>query len=333
MSSLLLIDEDGVLVRRENEHFVVTEKAIDLLRVPYVDVDCIVMAGSQEITRGALDLALSREIPVFLMTRSGQLRGSLSSPICAGAETRSCQYRMTENEDSRLYIAQQLVGAQLRNQRALLRRLALRRSSSETLLAARQDIKMLLKSVSTRTAIADLRGVEGRASRLVFDGIRSILDPKLGFTTRAIRSDRDPFNCVLDVCGGLLATTCKGAIEAAKLDPYWGIFHGSSHNGPALALDLEDVYRPLLVTATAVTLFTKKVLKQDSFIITNKSCNLTTEGFAKTCRIYGANLRRSVLGVNQTQAKTYLHHIHQDARQLASYFRGSHSDIEFFTVR
>jgi CRISPR-associated protein Cas1 len=333
MSSLLLVDEDGALLRRKDEHFVVSLEALDLMSVPYVDIDCIVLAGFQEVTRGALELALSRGIPVYFMTRNGKLQGSVTAPIAPAANIRAAQYHVLEDSEQRMRLARCLLGAQMRNQRALLRRLALRRDGNAVLVQSRKEIKVLQKTLGTHASIEELRGVEGRASRLVFEGLRSILDSTLGFTVRAVRSDRDPLNCALDACGGLLAATCKGAIEAAGLDPYRGVFHGSARNGPALALDLEDVFRPLLVTATSVTLFTKAVLGQADFVIAKNSCRLTAEGFAKVCRLFGSNLHREVIREPQQQSKTYIRHIFEDARQLAGFFRDAATAPEFFTVR
>ncbi len=85
---LLLIDEQGAEVRRERERFVVSSGAIELATVRISDVDAIVLCGRIETTAGALDLAMSRKIPVSFLTSDGRYRGTLL-PLCEpGARLR-----------------------------------------------------------------------------------------------------------------------------------------------------------------------------------------------------------------------------------------------------
>jgi CRISPR-associated protein Cas1 len=331
--SLLLIDEDDVVLRREDERFVVSRKAVDLLEVRSGDVGTILLIGRAEITRAAIDLALSRNISIYFANTYGKIRGSLQPPTFTGANLRELQYRVLSDTNSQTELARSLLDAQIRNQRGLLRRLALSREHTTTLDESRAEMKTLLKTLAQRDSCEELRGVEGYSTRLFLKGIKSILDTSLGFSTRAVRSDKDPFNAVLDICGGLLAATCRGALEASRLDPYKGVLHGTSRNGPALALDLEDVYRPLLVMATAVSLFTKQTLWQKDFIRDERGCRISRQGLSKVCKLFGANLRREVTHEGSRIPKSYVQHINADALEIAKWLSAPDTRLDFLTVK
>jgi CRISPR-associated protein Cas1 len=331
--SLLLIDEDGVVLRREDERFVVSRKAVDLLEVRSGDISTILLIGRVEVTHAAIDLALSRNIAIHFANAYGKLRGSLQPPMPAGADLRELQYAALNNPEHQLRLARSLLNAQIRNQRGLLRRLTLNREQTATLHKSRAEIKSLLKSLPQRNTCEELRGTEGYSTRLFYKALKSVLDTSLGFSTRAVRSDKDPFNAVLDICGGLLAATCRGALEAAQLDPYKGALHGSSRNGPALALDLEDAYRPLLVAATAVTLFTKQILSSKDFTHDDGKCRITRQGLSKTCKLFGANLRRDVTREGAQKAQSYAEHLSEDARMIAKWFSAPSTELIFLTVK
>jgi CRISPR-associated endonuclease Cas1 len=331
--SLLLIDEDGTVLRREDERFVVSRKAVDLLEVRSSELSEIVLIGRIEVTRAAINLALSRNIPIYFEGSYGKLYGSLQPPMPSGANLREQQYRVLEDKGSQLKLSQYLLDAQIRNQRGLLRRLTLNREHTDALDKPRAEMKTLLESIPQRDSCEELRGVEGYSTRLFLSGLKSILDPSLGFSTRSVRSDKDPFNTVLDICGGLLASTCRSALEVARLDPYKGALHGTSRNGPALALDLEDVYRPLLVAATAVSLFTKKTLADEDFVRSNGKCRIAPQGLTKTCKLFGSNLRREVTREDSREAKSYLQHIHDDARMIARWVDEPDTQLDFLTVK
>lgn len=318
---LLLIDEDGAHVRRERERFVVSRGAVDLVSVRIADVDGIVICGRVEATSGALDLAMSRRIPVSFLTSAGRYRGTLL-PVChPGAGLRRRQYDCLADEAMRLELARAIVDAQIANQCTVVRRLGLRRSAPEfrEALSALRELREVAGAV---TSVEELRGVEGVASRHVFTAVGVAVDPRLGFSHRAVRAGSDPFNVVLDVLGGLLASTATGVLAAAHLDPFEGAMHGDSRGAPALALDLEDVYRPLLVTAVAVTVLSKQVVQARDFAaLPDGTCQLTTNALTRVCRAYARACRREVRAPGARRPKSYLRHLALDARALAAWFR------------
>jgi CRISPR/Cas system-associated endonuclease Cas1 len=113
------------------------------------------------------------------------------------------------------------------------------------------------------------------------------------------------------------------------LDPYKGVIHGDSRNAPALALDLEDVYRPLMVTSTVVTLFTKRVLDPNDFVFKGSKADITRDGVTKVVRLFGNNLRRQVKREGEGVAKSYLEHIYYDARSIAKWVDSASSNNDY----
>lgn len=330
---LLLIDEDGARLRRERERFVVSSGAVDLMQVRVGDVDSIVLCGRVEATSGALDLAMSRRVPISFLTASGRYRGTLLPANEPGARLRRSQYTCLDDPGLRLRLARSIVQAQIANQCALVRRLGLRRDLDE-LRCILAELRKARRGVRSEDSVEALRGAEGSASRLVFEAVSAVVDPRLGFTRRSVRAGADPFNVVLDVLGGLLASAATGAVVAARLDPYEGAMHGDSRGAPALALDLEDVYRPLLVTATAVTLFSKRVVTKDDFaVLPGGSCRLTTAGLTSVCRAFGRNAHREVRSPGRKRPASYIRHLVLDARALAGWFREPEGDFVPLTVK
>jgi CRISPR-associated protein Cas1 len=330
---LLLIDEQGAHVRREGERFVVSLAALDLIEVRVSDVDSIVLCGRVEATSGALDLAMSREIPVCFLTSTGKYRGTLLPPCDSGARLRRRQYDVLAREELRLELARSILLAQVANQCAVVRRFGLRREDPHLgeLLEALRDAR---RAVADVRSIEALRGVEGHASRLVFEAVSTVIDPALGFTHRAVRHGADPFNVVLDVLGGLLASSATGAVMAARLDPYEGAMHGDARGAPALALDLEDVYRPLLVTAVAVTLLSKRVLRARDFaVIPGGRCQLTVPAVGRVCAAFANACRREVRGCVGGPRASYLRHLLGDARGMAHWFRHPEESFRPLTVK
>jgi CRISPR-associated protein Cas1 len=200
----------------------------------------------------------------------------------------------------RTTFARTSIDSQLNNQRAVLRHLALRRTDNSINESSRERIKVLQAELKDKEGVEQIRGIEGLATKEFLKALRTVLKDEVEFTKRSARSGRDPFNITLDICGGLLASTCRSAVEASGLDPFKGVLHGTSRNGPALALDLEDVYRPFLVAAVCVALFTKDVLGEEDFVAEDNGYRITKTGVNKVCRQFGCTRlwsARSTLGV------------------------------------
>lgn len=223
--------------------------------------------------------------------------------------------------------------AQMANQCAVVRRFGLRRENPQ-LGALLEELRDARRGVAGVRTLETLRGIEGHASRLVFEAVSAIIDPNLGFTHRAVRRGADPFNIVLDVLGGLLASTATGALMAARLDPYEGAMHGDARGAPALALDLEDVYRPLLVTAVAVTLLSKHVLgARDFAVLPGGRCQLTVPAVGRVCATFGKACRREVRAASGGPRTPYMEHLLNDARQMARWFRDPERPFVPLTVK
>lgn len=333
ITALLLVDESGAHVRRERERFVVSTGAVDLAAIRAGEVDALTLCGRVEITSGALDLAMSRRIPVTFTTALGKYRGTLLPFADSGARLRSRQYAALADPAQRLALARTLVDAQLANQSALVRRMGLRRAEP-VLTAILEDVRSLRSHAWRVRTVDELRGVEGAASRLVFTAVSCCVDPRLGFTHRAVRRGDDPLNVVLDILGGLLASASTSAVAASRLDPYEGALHGDARGAPALALDLADVYRPLLVTATAVTVFSKRIIQPRHAVVRpGQPCHLTTEGVSRVCSAFGRAIRREVRRPGRRAARSYLHHLASDAQAMASWFRATKDPYDPLTVK
>jgi CRISPR-associated protein Cas1 len=94
-------------------------------------------------------------------------------------------------------------------------------------------------------SLNEVLGVEGSAARDYFQGL-DLLAPGVA-PGRTRRPPQDPANCVLSFGYGMLRVAVQGALEQVGLDPYLGYLHGIRPGKPALALDLMEEFRPLLV--------------------------------------------------------------------------------------
>lgn len=78
---------------------------------------------------------------------------------------------------------------------------------------------------------------------------------------RSRQPPTDPVNCLLSFGYGMLRGAVHGALEHVGLDPFIGYLHGIRPAKPALALDLMEELRPLLVDRLVFTLINREQIK------------------------------------------------------------------------
>lgn len=77
-------------------------------------------------------------------------------------------------------------------------------------------------------------------------------------------------NALLSLGYSLLAKELTGVLYSVGLDPYYGFFHQPKYGRPALALDLMEEFRPIIVDSVVITLLNRGDLTPDDFVHTTR---------------------------------------------------------------
>jgi CRISP-associated protein Cas1 len=104
---------------------------------------------------------------------------------------------------------------------------------------------------------------------------------------------RDPVNALLSFGYAMLAKECTVALLGEGLDPWWGLFHQPRHGRPALALDLMEEFRPLVVDSAVLTAVNTGMVTARGFSFPRpRACSTT--GRKAFIRAYEARLDQLV---------------------------------------
>ena len=153
--------------------------------------------------------------------------------------------------------------------------------------------------------LASLRGIEGTAGRIYFEGLRAVVPASLGFKERNRRPPRDPFNALLSLSYTLAQAETALALHGCGLDPCVGFFHQLDFGRESLACDVLEPLRPLL-DRMCLSLVRQQVLTADHFSTTQAGCML---GKAGRARYYAAY---------EEQSEAMRQMLQREVQQLAS---------------
>ncbi|WP_051261842.1 CRISPR-associated endonuclease Cas4/Cas1 [Desulfovibrio inopinatus] len=282
----LHITTPGTRIGKSGESLKISPPDEKAALIPLKDIAHVCCWGNVQLTTQALLELADRGIGVTWLTAGGWLRAVTTAPLEKNVQLRRTQYRHCDNAALQLQFTRNIVAAKIENQRTLLRRNGDQAELGSTLGALRDIRKHVVKADS----LERIRGLEGSAARLYWDAFPSLMPNlvKAGFSMngRTKRPPKDPVNVLLSFGYAMLLRDFMTAIHSAGLDPLYGFYHAIIPGRPALALDLMEPFRPLVVDSAALRAMNEGRFVSNDFAMTTSNCAFKSEAKKKWIKAY-----------------------------------------------
>jgi len=328
----LYVQEQGAVIGKTGQSLVIRKEGKEIGRAGLKDVSQLVLCGNMMVTAQTLHLLCEAGIPVVHLSTGHWFSGITVGITLRNAYDRAAQYAVALQPDRCLELACGLVAAKGANQRTMLRRNG---EANDTTLVA---MARLVSRISGTRDAQQLLGYEGAIAAHYFGGFASMLRPRdidttWDFTARNRRPPRDPVNALLSFGYALLAKECTVALLTEGLDPWWGLYHRPRHGRPALALDLMEPFRPVLVDSAVVTAINTGMVRAKDFRLSTAGCMLGDTGRKAFIRAYEARLDQLITHPTFGYRCSWRSAIRVQARLLARWLRGDVATYEHIVTR
>lgn len=254
-------------------------------RVPLHNLEGIVTFGYTGASPALMGECAKRDIPIAFMDSNGRFLAKVVSGQRGNVFLRKEQYRISDQVERSLPIAQNFIAAKLHNSKTVLSR-AVRdhaeRLDTEKFHDKINIIKGRISDIFETSSTEEIIGIEGKCATdyfSLFDGM--ILQQKndFYFNTRNRRPPTDNVNALLSFSYSMFAKMCESALETVGLDPYVGFLHKDRSGRASLALDLLEEFRAVYCDRFVLTMINKKILTNSEFLRKeNGAVVLTDEG-------------------------------------------------------
>ncbi|GAA5056703.1 type I-C CRISPR-associated endonuclease Cas1c [Nocardia callitridis] len=247
--------------------------------LPLIRIDHIVAVNGVTVTDDLMHRCAAGTRSVTWLTRNGKFLARVNGPLAGNPHLRIQQIRAHDDPHHTLSIAKAMVAGKLHNYRQLLLRAArdLTGQRQLTVRAVAESHAAALIILRDTATLDETRGVEGRAARDYFQALPALITG--AEAGRNKRPATDPVNSLLSFGYGMLRAAVHGALEQVGLDPYIGYLHGIRPAKPALALDLMEEFRPLLVDRLVASLLNRDQIKSThTHRLPGGQCELTDDG-------------------------------------------------------
>jgi CRISPR-associated protein Cas1 len=334
----LYVQSAGAKVGRSGAELAVETRDGEKRTVRIADTSHVALFGAVQISTQAVQELCQRGIPIVYLSAGGWFYGITRGADHKHIELRRQQFSAAADPDRCLQIARRLVATKLRNCRTLVRR------NSEAPAERTLDrLKQLITAAEAATSAESLLGIEGTGARLYFQAYRDLLSPPQGecdpaapgfdFEGRNRRPPRDPVNAVLSLGYALLSKDLTIALQTVGFDPYLGFYHQPRYGRPALALDLMEEFRPLVVDSVVLSAINTGALKHDDFLRRSGAVALTSAGRTKFLRAYERRMDEEITHPIFGYRISYRRTLEVQVRLLARHLTGEISEYPPFATR
>ena len=260
----LYVIEPGARIEKEYHRILVTVEGEVIRSVPLRRVTHVVLGRGVGATTPALRALLREGAGLSLINQWGRLEGMLIPAEAKNIPLRQKQCKQAQDAAFCLEVSRAIVRGKLRNERNLARRMM---RSHPDLVNEKpiERIQEALMQVQDATNLDELRGLEGMGARAYFAVFRAVLENTHGFKRRQRRPPRDPINAMLSLGYSLLTQNLMTACRIVGLDPYEGFFHSNKYGRPALALDLVEEFRHVIVDSVVMRLVNRNMITGKDF--------------------------------------------------------------------
>ncbi len=261
----IYLTEQNTTLRKEANRFVIERDEQKLAEIHEFKVERVVVFGNVQLTTATIAYLLERGIDTAFLSTHGKLKGRLEPLATKNVSLRLRQYQRAADLAFTTAMARAFIAGKIANCQVMLARQ--QRNHTECQLhdeiGQLSKLKQRLPQVSSRET---LRGIEGQAAAVYFDGFAKTLRRGVSFNKRTRRPPTDPVNALLSFGYTLLYNEAISALTVIGCDPYLGFYHTAHFGRCSLALDLMEEFRALVADRLALNLINLNIITPDDFI-------------------------------------------------------------------
>lgn len=156
-----------------------------------------------------------------------------------------------------------------------------------------ERIETLAAGISMTADIESLMGVEGNIRNCYYDAFALIIN-EFEMGARSRRPPSNEVNCMISFVNTLCYTACLDAIYHTQLNPTISFLHSPGDRRYSLALDISEVFKPLLADRLIFSLLNKKMVRANDFEERLGGCLLKESGRKTVVRAWDEKLNETI---------------------------------------
>ena len=244
--------------------------------LPLNDIYCIHLFGEIDLNTKLIVFLNQNGIPLHFYNYYGYYSGSFypREKLLSGFLIVK-QVEHYIDPQKRLTIAKEFVDTALHN---ILANLEHYRKNGKDVAQFIDKIKDEHASLEKVSSIAELIGIEGRSREIYYSSFGSFLREGFEFDRRTKMPPQNMLNSLISFGNSLMYSTVLTEIYHTQLTPTVSYLHQPGERRYSLALDVSEVFKPIMVDRVIFSLINNRIIKEEHFLEELNYCYLNDQG-------------------------------------------------------
>ncbi|MEW6655075.1 MAG: type I-B CRISPR-associated endonuclease Cas1b, partial [Bacteroidota bacterium] len=261
-----------------------------------------------------------KEITLHLFNYYGYYSGSFypREPYVSG-KLLVKQVEHYTNAEKRTAIAKKFVEGAADNIRKSLQYYNARDKDLSYFIAKTEE---LMSNIDNTSNVQELMGIEGNIRSNYYFSWNLIISEEINFKKREKHPPTNPINALISFGNSLVYTSVLSEIYKTQLNPLISYLHEPGERRFSLALDLAEIFKPLLTDRIIFGLMNKNQIQEKHFSKELNACYLTEEGRKIYLREYDEKLKTTIQHRQLKKPVSYRHLIRLECYKLIKHILG-----------
>jgi len=302
---------DGILKRKENTVYFMNKDG--KRPIPINKIYSIYAYGSLTFSSQVVRLLAKEGVPIHFFNYYGFYAGSFyPRETLLSGDLIIKQAKHYLDHEKRIKIAKKFVEGSGRNMEKVL-----------SYYSIENQIGNILGDLETCSRITDIMNVEGRMRADYYTKMDQILPEGFKMEKRMKRPPKNMVNALISFGNSLLYSTVLTELYNTQLNPTISYLHEPFERRYSLALDLSEIFKPILVDRLIFYLINKRMLKEDDFERDLNYCLLNDAGRKIFIKEYNDRLKKTIKHRDLNRKVSYRRLIRLEAYKLIKHLLGT----------
>lgn len=285
--------------------------------IPIDDVDSLMVFGEINFNARMLRFLSKNNIPAHLFNYYGHYSGSYypREYLLSGFLLVN-QVDHYKEHKKRMRIALQLIQGAAAN---MLRNLKYYNGRAGSLGKPIEKIEEILDKVPLAKDVQELMGLEGNIRQAYYSAFPVILGEKYDFDKRVKQPPDNAVNALISFANSMVYTTCLTEIYRTQLSPLISYLHEPGDRRYSLALDLAEIFKPLLADRIIFSCLNQRRIQHTDFDASLNFCHLSKKGRKTFVKAFEDKLQTTIMHRKLERKVSYRRLIRMECYKLVKH--------------